>query len=301
MKSVYALVVTFKRRELLEQVLNALLQQTQPLTKIIVVDNNSNDGTDVLVNDLISSHGNIFEYHNTGANLGGAGGFAYGFEVLKDRQYDNLWLMDDDLMPQPDCLEKLIACPDGDIVQPLRLNKDGSLAELAPMQFELDNFFSLRPKKENVSQYIQRNKLISGTIKIAGVPFEGPLIKKHVVDKVGIPDKRFFIFYDDMDYSLRATEAGFSIYCDMAAKATRLLNNNQKNDLSSWKGYFMLRNLFRLYFIHGKKPLTRTKPFILAFGYCFLSLARLRFREAGICLTSLRDSVTFRTNKKYIP
>ena len=301
MKSVCALVVTFKRKELLGQVLEALLLQTTPLKKIIVVDNNSNDGTEILLSSLISEHGDLFEYYNTGANLGGAGGFAFGFELLKDRQYDYLWLMDDDLMPQKCCLEKLIACPDGDIIQPLRLNKDGSLAELAPIQFDLDKFFALLPKKENVSQYIERTKLTTGTIKIAGVPFEGPLIKKHVVDIVGIPDKRFFIFYDDMDYSLRATNAGFSIYCETSAKATRLLNNNQKNDLSSWKGYFMLRNLFRLYFIHGKNPLTKFKPFILALGYCSLALVRFRFREVGICLSSLMDSVTFKTNKKYIP
>lgn len=301
MKIVYALVVTYKRKDLLNQVLNALLQQTSPLSKIIVVDNNSNDGTDLLLQEISSNHQDLFEYHNTGANLGGAGGFAFGFELLKDRHYDCLWLMDDDLMPQTGCLENLLNCPDGDIIQPLRLNKDGSVAELSPIEFNLDEFFALMPKKENVAQYIQRTQQRTGTIKIAGVPFEGPLIKKHVVDAVGIPDKRFFIFYDDMDYSLRSTEAGFTIYCQTEAIATRLLNNNQKNDLSSWKGYFMLRNLFRLYFIHGKTPLTRLKPFILAIGYCLLSLLRFRFREAGICLSSLRDAVTFRTDKKYIP
>ncbi|WLS80311.1 glycosyltransferase [Erwinia pyri] len=301
MKPVFALVVTFKRKQLLEEVLTALLQQSTPLHKIIVVDNNSNDGTSSLVEQLSQLHAGKFEYHNTGANLGGAGGFAYGFELLKEREYGYLWLMDDDLKPEPDCLERLLACPEGDIVQPLRLNKDGSLAELSPIQFDLDDFFALSPKKENVSQFIARNNLTTGTINIAGVPFEGPLIKKHVVDRVGIPDKRFFIFYDDMDYSLRSTKAGFKIVCDLSAKAIRLLNNNQKNDLSSWKGYFMLRNLFRLYFIHGKKPLTKAKPFILAGGYCLLSLARLRFKEAKICLSSLKDSVTFNTNKKYIP
>lgn len=301
MLDVIALVVTYKRKELLTQVLGSLLRQTHRLKKIIVVDNNSNDGTDIIVRELSRAHGGVFEYYNTGANLGGAGGFSYGFKLLKNRDYHALWLMDDDLMPSSDCLEKLLACPQGDIIQPLRSNKDGSLAELAPMQFDLDDFLSISPKKENVSQYISRTGLNSGAIKIAGVPFEGPLIKKTVVDQVGIPDERFFIFYDDMDYSLRSTELGFTIFCETSARATRLLNNNQKNDLSSWKGYFMLRNLFRLYFIHGKGPLTKCKPFILASGYCFLSLARFKFSEARICLAALRDSLTFKTNQKYIP
>lgn len=301
MSSVIALVVTYKRKELLEEVIKALLRQTSPVNKIIVVDNNSNDGTEALVYGLSSDHGGIIEYFNTGANLGGAGGFAYGFEVIQNKEYDYLWLMDDDFLPHDDCLTGLLSCPHGDIIQPLRVNKDKSLAELSPITFDLDDFFSLSPKKENVSQYINRTGKNSGEIQIAGVPFEGPLIKKEVIQSVGIPDKRFFIFYDDMDYSLRAQKNGYKIYCSLDARATRLLKNNQKNDLSSWKGYFMLRNLFRLYFTHGQKMSSKVKPFILAFGYFLFSLFRLRFKEAKVCIAALRDSITFKTNSKYIP
>lgn len=301
MSSVIALVVTFKRKALLENVINSLLQQTVPLKKIVVVDNNSNDGTEELVLALASSSSGVIEYFNTGANLGGAGGFAYGFEAVKNHEYDFLWLMDDDLLPDYDCLEKLLECPDGDIIQPLRINKDQSIAELSPVTFDLDDFFSISPKKENVAQYINRTGIKEGGVEIAGVPFEGPLIKKEVVLNVGIPDKRFFIFYDDMDYSLRAHNKGYKIFCTFNARATRLLKNDQKNDLSSWKGYFMLRNLFRLYFVHGNGFLSKTKPFILATGYLFLSLARFRFREARICVDSFKDAVSFKTNSKYIP
>jgi rhamnopyranosyl-N-acetylglucosaminyl-diphospho-decaprenol beta-1,3/1,4-galactofuranosyltransferase len=45
---VWAVVVTYNRRELLEQCLDALLAQTRPPDRILVVDNASTDGTVVV-------------------------------------------------------------------------------------------------------------------------------------------------------------------------------------------------------------------------------------------------------------
>ncbi|MCU5774294.1 glycosyltransferase [Erwiniaceae bacterium BAC15a-03b] len=301
MTNVIALVVTFKRKDLLEKVLNSLLNQTHSLSKIVVIDNNSNDGTVELVKSVINSYPDKLEYFNTGGNLGGAGGFAFGFEKMAGRDYDHLWLMDDDLLPSDNCLENLLNCSQGDIVQPLRKNIDGSIAELSPLKFDLNDFFAILPKKGTVQSLLKEQPYIKGPISIDGVPFEGPLIKKAVVDAVGIPEKRFFIFYDDMDYSLRAKKKGFQIFCATEAMATRLLVNNQKNDLSSWKGYFMLRNLFRLYFTHSVKKSAYVKPFIIAGGYLIYSLIRLRFSEVRVVFDALKDSFTFKTDDKYIP
>ena len=84
-KIIYAVVVTYKRKNLLEQVLNGLLCQTYPLSKIIVVDNNSLDGTEDIVTKIqLDNVGSACEidYHNTFSNLGGAGGFEFGFKTL---------------------------------------------------------------------------------------------------------------------------------------------------------------------------------------------------------------------------
>ena len=75
MKKVIALVVTYKRKELLSQVIEALVNQSHKLDAIIIVDNNSKDGTDVLVEGKRKEHTECkISYFNTGANLGGAGG-----------------------------------------------------------------------------------------------------------------------------------------------------------------------------------------------------------------------------------
>lgn len=301
MKQIIAIVVTYKRKELLKKVLYSLIQQSVPLQKIIIIDNNSSDGTYELCKKLQYEFSNI-EYYNTGANLGGAGGFRFGFEKAKRYNFDYIWLMDDDLLPHQECLEGLLENASFDIIQPLRSNLDGTCAELSPIKFDLEEFLSISPKKQTVKEYIDKNSFTDkSALEIDGVPFEGPLISRTVVDKVGLPESKFFIFYDDMDYSIRSKLNGFRIGCAINAKATRLLMNNQKSDLSSWKGYFMLRNLFYLFFTYGLKSSTRFKPYVLACGFITLSLFKGDFKSARVCWDAICDAKKLNLNKKYIP
>ena len=106
MNNVAAVVVTYNRRQLLNENLTCLLAQSRPVD-IIVIDNASTDGTFESLGELIDS-GRI-NYYNTGSNLGGAGGFSFGIERAVELGYDYVWVMDDDCMPRADALERLLA------------------------------------------------------------------------------------------------------------------------------------------------------------------------------------------------
>ncbi|TDS88341.1 GT2 family glycosyltransferase [Rahnella sp. BIGb0236] len=302
MKNVIALVVTFNRKDFLAKVLTSLVNQSYPLREIIIVDNNSNDGTFLLVDEFIkSSHSNIaISYFNTGDNLGGAGGFSYGFDVVKSKIYDYLWLMDDDLSPEVTCLENLLLTGNEGITQPVRYNLDGSCAEISPVIYDLSNPFLMNPKLSTVKDYLEGSEN-NHSFEIAGVPFEGPLISHRLIDIVGKPDERFFIFNDDLDFSIRAKSAGFKIICEPKAKAIRLLVNHQKNDLKSWKGYFMLRNHFFILSTHGESFLVRSRPLFLALGYFCLSIIRGDIKAATMCFNAYIDSFSLKNNDKYRP
>ncbi|EFC2598014.1 TPA: glycosyltransferase family 2 protein [Escherichia coli] len=297
-KKIIAIVVTYNRVKLLNKVIDALLLQTYKIDKIIVVDNNSSDGTKELINSYSQTE---IIYHNTGANLGGAGGFYQGFVLASSYEYDCLWLMDDDLMPNPTCLEELIRSKCDGIVQPLRYNLDGTCAELSPLSYDLNTIFKLKPKGISIRDYIQRNGALSEPIAIEAIPFEGPLIHKRAVEVIGLPEPRFFIFCDDIDYAIRAKKSGVRIICEPRAKATRLLVNNQTNDMLSWKGYFMLRNLFHLYKKHGENNLVKLKPLILACGYTLLCVLKLRFKQVPVIINALRDSAELKNNEVFKP
>ena len=56
--SVNAVVVTCNRCELLKQAIDALLNQTYPLNKIVIINNASTDGTKEYLDNVIDPQGN---------------------------------------------------------------------------------------------------------------------------------------------------------------------------------------------------------------------------------------------------
>lgn len=87
---VAAVVVTYNRKELLRECLQALLNQTRPLDEIIVVDNASTDGTDQMIPEEFPqiTHVRLPE------NIGGAGGFHEGMKLAYEKGHDWIWVMD---------------------------------------------------------------------------------------------------------------------------------------------------------------------------------------------------------------
>ncbi|MGN6577511.1 MAG: glycosyltransferase, partial [Nocardioides sp.] len=101
---VVAVVVTWNRRDLLEESLAALAAQTHRLTEVVVVDNASTDGT----TDLLAERYGHLDVLHLSENTGGAGGFAVGVERALTHDADLVWLLDDDTVPTPSAAEGLV-------------------------------------------------------------------------------------------------------------------------------------------------------------------------------------------------
>ena len=147
-ETVCAVVVTYNRKELLIECLDALCKQTRPIDAMYIIDNFSNDGTAELLlengylaelppenlnepfqmeidfdnSKLLGVFDNGIEsreakienfikiyYVRMNENTGGAGGFYEGVKKGYEKGYDWLWLMDDDGIPKNDCLELLLS------------------------------------------------------------------------------------------------------------------------------------------------------------------------------------------------
>ena len=198
MNNCCAVVVTFNRKELLLECLNGLLAQTAPLDHIVVIDNNSSDGTKELMHKYFSDSNQI-TYINLNDNLGGAGGFHYGVKWAFENRYTWFWLMDDDVEPEIDCLEKMLTFTDrSKCLHPTK--RYSSNKQIFKWEGFLNpkNGFSTRFSKEKF-----RDREFT-TLNIGC--FEGMLIHKDIVDKIGLPDERFFIAGDDLIYGYLASK-----------------------------------------------------------------------------------------------
>ena len=300
--NVAVVLVTFNRADMLKSNLQSLSKQGT-LTYFII-DNNSSDYTSEVVSDFSSSTTDPVFYFNTHANLGGAGGFAFGCEkVLEHSQsFSHIWFTDDDVVFSDDCLIQLSRYADQQtILQPMRFAPDGSNAEASAITIDLESVFILNHKRDSVmhSSYVDCQL----PFDIQNIPFEGPLIPIAIFNKIGIPDYRFFIFSDDLDFSLRALNAGFDIKCIPSAHMTRLRPDKISYNPKDWRSYFVYRNFFRIQKLYGANPLIRKRPYLLALLVACYALLTGNFRGANILKDALRDGMSenFDLDVKYIP
>ena len=80
--------------------------------------------------------------------------------------------------------------------------------------------------------------------------FVGLFVSRKVVDAIGYPDPRWFLYGDDVDYTLRICEAGFQFVFDPNVRFVHdcaTLINDTKAYQPVWKVYYLYRNLVWLY------------------------------------------------------
>ena len=111
-------------------------------------------------------------------------------------------------------------------------------------------------------------------VPLENVAFEGFMVKREVIDAIGLPDPQFFIFYDDVDFAVRARRAGFPIVAVRDAVLVRQLDFDQQHDMRSWKGFYMYRNLFVVHFRYGENLLVRLKPYLIFLAVLLLTPLR---------------------------
>ncbi len=285
-ETVAVVVVTYNRADLLAGMLDGLAALERAPDAVIVVDNASTDHTaEVLAASALPG----LEVVTSEQNVGGAGGFHRGVEAAHERGFDRIWLMDDDVVPAPDCLTVLMS-HDEACLAAVREDSAGRLVEKAATRFDLRNPFAVRPKTSMVETDYGTREAMPPLVEIENVAFEGFLVRRDVIDAIGLPDPSFFIFYDDADFAIRARRAGFRVWAVRDAVLVRQLDFSQQHDLAGWKGYYMYRNLFAVHRRHGENALVRHKPLVITLAVVLLSPLRGGRREAVNVVRAWRDS-----------
>ncbi|MDO9456961.1 glycosyltransferase family 2 protein [Nocardioides sp.] len=286
-ETVAVVVVTYNRADLLARVLAGLAAQTHLPGLVVVVDNASSDHSREVLDagpDTLT-----LERVHLDDNTGGAGGFHAGVRAAYASGHDRIWLIDDDVVPAPDCLAVLMA-QDEACLTSVREDLSGALVEKAATRFDLDHAWVIRPKTEMVETAYGTRAAMPERVEVQNVAFEGFLVRREVVTAIGLPDPAYFIFYDDVDYALRARRAGHRIWAVRDAVLVRQLDFSQQHDLAGWKGYYMYRNLFVVHRRYGANALVRAKPWAVALAVVLVSPLRGGRAEARNVLRAVRDS-----------
>lgn len=197
---VAAVVVTFNRLGLLRRLVERL-ESAPELAEILVVDNASTDGTGEW---LAERAGDRILARTLTENRGGAGGFHDGLAWAMERGADLVWLMDDDGLPDEGSLATLLQQDDLDFWGPLVVDE----ADLGRLVFPIR-----LPGGTRVVHALAdvEAAAVDGRIDDIVIPFNGVLVTRELVERIGLPRAEFFIWGDDHEYRLRAEAAGARI------------------------------------------------------------------------------------------
>lgn len=206
---VIAVVVTYNRKELLKECLDAILRQSYSVYKIIVIDNCSTDGTEKELKQLGYCSNPAVEYVRQNKNTGGAGGFCKGIKCAEKFPYDWIWLMDDDTIPTEDCLEKLVEAM-GIIGLNDGTGKQNKVSYFASAVYgsngECMNVPKVNLDKAPNGYPFWYKFLDKSIVRIKMATFVSLLVNRRAVEKCGLPCSDFFIWGDDSEYTTRLAQ-----------------------------------------------------------------------------------------------
>lgn len=295
---IIAVVVTYNRCELLKRNI-VCLRRNKPVSAIVVVNNGSTDGTAdwlALQQDLT-----VVEQEN----VGGSGGFYTGIKRAYEMEADWIWCMDDDVFPREDCMEHLLPYTEREEV--------GILAPRRLLEGKVftNDFRSLNWTNPFASLYQGKlaKEQVDGPVEISGTAFEGPFIRREVVECIGLPNKDLFIFCDDTDYCIRTVEAGYKIVYVPSAlmdKEKFFADDSwsERNKKKKWKRFYQVRNSTYLNHRYGRNWMVRyLRGFNGVLGYIVVALFTCPFTDAyrwsdiGKLWKAYRDGVNERLGK----
>lgn len=261
MLKIACVIVTYNRKELLKQCLDAVMSQTYKPHTVYITDNASTDGTI----DSVKEWGYYnrekscirFKYILNSKNEGGAGGFYVGMKTAHEEGlYDGLWVMDDDGIPDKMCLENLIPYLENyHFISPLVVAKECN-NQMAFFDMKVSNFVTQAD-----------NGIIHGEAN----PFNGVLFSKKLIEDIGYPKKEMFIWGDEKNYMLRATKSGKELIIATNAihvhprnrqKTKKILLGNSVIEVDSkWKLFCLIRNS-----VYNRSLMSEQKLRVV--GYC---------------------------------
>lgn len=239
-------LVTFNRKELLLRTIESVLNQTHKVDKIFLLNNASTDGTELLLREKGYLNHPQIVYKYSEINEGGAGGFHEAMKLAYEAGARWIWTMDDDIVVSPEALETMLSYQNSSLcIHPSKQFENGK-------RFIWEGYFdSTTGRSIWVEDGFLKNKEYSF---VNYACFEGMLVHRSIVEKVGYPDKRFFICYDDLIFGWLASFYTNIIYLNKVL-ITRTIPEAQKKNPKAISNYYVIRNMFLIYeYLKNKSP-----------------------------------------------
>jgi GT2 family glycosyltransferase len=233
---VFLIILNYNGKSDTINCLNSILAADIKNAQIVVVDNASSDGSVKAVKDTFP---NIHLIKNQ-ENLGYAGGNNVGIQYAYKQNADYIFILNNDIKVASNFLEEILKLakekPNGGIFGSAIYQYDN------PNKLEhLGGYYN-----SSICEFISNKTLSDKAQKVDYVCGCAILIKREVIEKVGLFEPKFFLLWEESDFCFRAQKKGFEIWVQPLSKIWHKISASFKDGKPQMQ-YFWWRN--RLFWI----------------------------------------------------
>ena len=234
---VAVVVLTWNARELTLRCLESLTRATYPELTVVVVDNDSGDGS---AEAIRAAHPRV-QLVELAENRGFAGGVNAGLDWALARDAAHVLLLNNDATVEPGVVEPLVAAV-----------ADGSIAAACPQILHEGSGSiwyagaSYDPRRGHQGRHtgygqpaLPRERAPYETDRACGGAM---LVPRAVIERLGGLDERLFAYAEDVEWSLRARHAGLGILVVPASVVHHRVSASSGGAASPTSIYYAIRN-----------------------------------------------------------
>jgi GT2 family glycosyltransferase len=210
---VVSVILNTNRRDDTLACLASLRQNTYPHHDVIVLDNASTDGS----MEAIRAQYADMQIVSLTENLGYAGNNNVGIELALAKGADWVFVLNEDTVLDTECLERLVEVGES----------HEKIGIVGPMVYHFDEPDYIQSgggmlgsywESSHLAKDEQDNGQLSDPHQVQWVSGCAIMLRRAVIEAVGMIDERFFYYWEETEWCLRATRAGWKIMHVPAAK-----------------------------------------------------------------------------------
>lgn len=276
---VYIVVLNWNGSEETIRCLSSLSALAYPNYRVLIVDNGSTDKSVEQLRGAFPEH----EILQTGANLGYAGGNNAGICRALSQGADYVWILNNDTLIEPDALTILVETAKehpGLVALSPKVVMPGSQASAGA---DLIWFYGCTMSRytcdtTHTSKAEPDAQEFSATIATDYLCGCALLLSRQVLSCVGLLDARYFLYFEDTDWSIRARNHGVDLLVVGSAVVHHKPHTSTDKLPSHRTSFYSTRNRLLLASSHPEKA---NFPAVLAFVVVHLFLSFLRALMRG--------------------
>lgn len=293
-----AIVVTFNRLEKLKKTLCAYDKIERGLDMLIIVDNNSSDGTDVFLKNWQKEKA-FFDKKvlSLSENLGGSGGFYHGCKEAMNLGADWILVSDDDAYPDSAIMFEFNKF--------INENANRKISAVCSTVKHMDGTIDTGHRKKYSKKFAIRplftpvslNNYVKPSFNIDLFSYVGTFLNAKALERVGLCNDKYFIYYDDTEHSMRMSTWGEQICVPsiiFSHDDGYGLAKEQKDILMTWRDYYDIRNKINMFLLHDK--LVAFFWVISRLLMCFMKFP-MNIECQKMYLTAIKDGLLGRLGK----